>query len=90
MNKQVGKHGKTHVDGHFGFISNVCEDYTTYNESGINNTSDICSAIKWGTEQRASLDENITYLQMNMDIDGPYKSEFYLLPCKQLNLPIQY
>ena len=71
----IAKHGKTHVDGIFGSYSNWLADYSTFNKAGVQTSADICAALEWGVQHRCQPSENINYLFLNMDIDGPYKDD---------------
>ena len=81
----TAKHGKTYVDGHFGYVSSTMDNYSTHNEGGIQSSQDICDAIQWGLARRTNPSPNITYIQINMDIDGPNSSESYMTPLKASN-----
>lgn len=78
----TAKHGKTYVDGHFGNVTVWVEQYEQLHEQGIQSTQNYCDAIEWGVNNRKSKPASITYIQINMVIDGPNVNESYMMPLK--------
>lgn len=79
------QHGKSVVDGHFGNVSSWCHNYICTSDQGIKSTNDIINAIQNGVNNRGNPYDNITYIPINFDINGPLSESEYMAPLKQIN-----
>ena len=67
-----GKHGKSDVDGHFGFVSSAVEEAND-TVKGVQDSGDIVTAIVDSAAHRNDPKDGIEYRPTNFDTNGPLR-----------------